>query len=214
MRHIRLSRSAVTVSAIVVGLLSSGGMMLAGSYAAFSDTTANANNNWSAGTVVIADDDTGSAMFTTAAVGTGQVSGTLKPGQTIANCVRVTYNGSLPSTVKLYATNPITETAPNGTGLLPYLHIRVEEGTAGDFGCANFAGASTIWDSTTHPGAASDLLGVFPTSYAGGINSGLASWSAGTYRVYRFTMTLDSATPDTSQGATATATFNWQAQNT
>ncbi len=214
MRRIRFSRSVVTVSAVVIGLLSSGGMMLAGSYAAFSSTTANANNNWSAGTVAISDDDTGSAMFTTGAVGTGQVSGTLKPGQTIANCVRVTYNGSLPSTVKLYASSPITETAPNGTGLLAYLHIRVEEGTAGDFGCANFAGASTIWDSSIHPGAASDLLGVFPTSYAGGISSGLASWSSGTYRVYRFTMTLDSSVPDTSQGATATATFNWQAQNT
>jgi hypothetical protein len=129
------------------------------------------------------------------------------------NCIKVTYNGSLPATVKLYA-SPVSEVnGPGGTGALAYLHTKIEEGTAGGVGCAGFAGGIVLWDGTTHPGAASDPLSVFPATYSAGLSSGLASWNTSDFRVYRFTMTLDASAPDTSQGATATATFNWQVQN-
>jgi hypothetical protein len=214
MRNRRSTARVLTVLAVVAGLVGSGVMMMASSYAAFSSTTSNPSNNWSSGSVVLGDDDTGSAMFTTGAPGTNQVSGAnLKPGQSVVNCIKVTYTGNLPATVKLYASSVSETNGSGGTGSLAYLHIKVEEGTAGAFGCAGFSGASTLWDGTTHPGAASDLLSVFPTTYGGGLASGLASWSNTNFRVYRFTITLDSATPDTSQTATATATFNWQAQN-
>lgn len=209
----RLSGPRLTATAVVAGFLASGMMMFAASYSAFSSTTSNSANNWSAGSVVLADDDTGSAMFTTGAVGTNQISGAgLKPGQSVVNCVRVTYTGTLPATVKMFGT-AISETTGVSTGMLAYLHIKIEEGTAGGFGCTGFAGATTIWDSSTHGAAVSDLLSVFPTTYAAGPASALASWTNADFRVYRFTMTLDSAVPDSSQGATATATFNWQAQN-
>ena len=98
--------------------------------------------------------------------------------------------------------------------MLAYLHTTIEEGTAGGFGCAGFGGTvTTLWDSSTHGAVASDLLSAFPTTYVTGISSALASWTNTSFRVYRFTMTLDSSAPDTSQGATATATFNWQAQS-
>jgi hypothetical protein len=210
MRRFTLSGSKLTIGAIVVGLVVSGAMTFAASYAAFTSTASNPTSNWSAGTVVLTDDDGGAAMFTTGSPGTNQVSGAaLKPGQSVVNCVRVTYSGNLASTVKLYATS-VSET----NGMNGYLHIKVEEGTAGAFGCAGFAGASTLWDSSTHPGAASDLLNVFPATYAAGVASGLASWTTSSFRVYKFTMTLDSATPDSVQAGTAAAMFNWQAQNT
>jgi hypothetical protein len=213
MRHRRRTRYGRILPAVIVGLLGSGVLTLAGSYAAFSSTTSNPTSNWSAGTVTLTDDDGGSAMFTTSAPGTGQTSAAgMKPGQSVVNCIKVTYSGSLPSTVKLYGSS-ITETSPGGTGMLSYLHVKVEEGTGGAFGCSGFTGATTIWDTATHPGVASDLLGVFPTTYAAGVSSGLASWTTSSTRTYRFTITLDNATPDTSQGATAAAVFNWQAQN-
>jgi hypothetical protein len=202
------------VGATIAAVLLSSGVIFAASYSAFTATTSNAADNWSVGSVVLADDDSGAAMFTSGTVGTGQVSGAgLKPGQSVQNCIKVTYTGSLASTVKVYASSVSEVNGSGGTGLLSYLHTKIEEGTAGAFGCTGFSGATTIWDTSTHGGVASDLLGVFPTTYATGPSSALASWTTGSFRVYRFTMTLDASTPDTSQGATATATFNWQAQN-
>jgi hypothetical protein len=204
----------VIAGAVFAGLLVSSSAILAASYAAFSATTSNVGNNWSVGSVVLADDDTGSAMFTTGTVGTGQVgTAGLKPGQIVTNCVKVSYTGSLAATVKLYGTSLSETVGTGGTGLLAYLHIKIEEGTAGAFGCAAFAGPTTIWDTSTHGAVASDLLSVFPVTYATGPSSALGSWTSSSFRVYKFTLTVDASAPDTSQGATATATFNWQAQN-
>jgi hypothetical protein len=210
----RRPRARTAVGALIAALVASSTTIFAASYSAFTATASNASDAFSVGSVVLVDDDTGSSMFTTAAPGTGQVSAAgLKPGQFVQNCIRVTYSGSLPATVKMYATAISDVNGSGGTGTVSYLHTKIEEGTAGAFGCTGFAGATTIWDTTTHGGVASDLLGVFPITYATGPSSALASWTNTAFRVYRFTMTLDPATPDTSQGASATATFNWQAQN-
>ncbi len=216
MAHLRLSAPVATVSALAVGLLGSGAMMLGASYSAFSATAVDGTNNWSVGTVAISDDDGGSAMFTTGVPGTGQVSAAgLKPGQAVVDCIKVTYSGSLASSVKIYATG-VTDTNGVSTGMTAYVHVKIEEGTGSSFAaspaCNGFSATSTLWDSSTHGGVASDLLNVFPTAYATGATS--TGWTNGTAKVYRFTMTLDSTTPDTSQGASAAATFNWQAQNT
>jgi len=50
------------------------------------------------------------------------------------------------------------------------------------------------------------------TSYT----DGAGVWTptgAGQTKVYRFTYTMDGATPDVSQAAVATATFTWEARN-
>jgi len=207
-----LTRPVLTVSALVLGLLASGIMMLAASYAAFKSTTTN-SNTWSAGSVALTDDDSASLMFTTGAVSGGAVSGAaLTPSQSIVNCITVTYTG-VNSTVALYATG-VSGVVGVSTGLLAYLHVKVEEGTGGPFGdCSSFVAGATIWGGVIHPGAASDLLTDFPSAFATGAASALASWVSGSSRAYRFTITLDAATPGTSQGATAAATFTWEAQN-
>ncbi|MDT5034714.1 MAG: hypothetical protein QOC94_4885, partial [Actinoplanes sp.] len=60
MRKGRSSGVRVVAAAVFAGLLVSSSAILAASYAAFSATTSNAANNWSVGSVVLADDDTGS----------------------------------------------------------------------------------------------------------------------------------------------------------
>jgi hypothetical protein len=214
-RSFRIPGRALAVLAVVSGSITSSAMIMTASYSAFTGATTNPSSAFSAGTVVLADDDTGSAMFTTSAPGANQTSGAnLKPGQSVVNCIKVTYTGSVAATVRMYVTSTSEVNGSGGTGLLAYLHVKVEEGTAGAFGCSGFAGASTIWDTSTHPGVASDLLSVLPGTYAAGPSSGLASWTSSSFRAYRITITLDALAPDTSEGASAAASFNWQAQNT
>jgi hypothetical protein len=81
----------VRATAPVAAFLVVGALVVVGSRAAFSATTANTANAWSAGTVVLSDDDSGSAMFNMSL---------MKPGSTSAKCIVVTYSGTLtPATV-------------------------------------------------------------------------------------------------------------------
>jgi hypothetical protein len=174
------------------------------SYASFNGTTTNSGNNVAAGTVKITDDDAGSALIS---------GSTLKPGQTIVNCIQVSFTGSLSSTVVLYAPSTTDTNGFGGTGLRGYLHVKIEDGTSGSFGCSGFTTGSTIWDTSTHPGAVSDLLSLFPATYATGVSSALSPWPGSTSRTFRFTITVDPSIPDGSAGAAATATFTWEARN-
>jgi len=183
-------RHADTVAvAVVVGLVGSGGLVWQGTNAVFSSTTSNATNTWTAGSVTLSDDDSSAAMFTT----TGLV-----PGNTGSNCITVTYSGNVATAVKLYASTP------TGT-LAPYVDVVVSEGTGGGFGsCTGFSGTQIF----------SGTLAAFATassSYATGVGT-FAPSTAGSTKVYKFTWTLDSATPNGQQSATTSATFTWESQ--
>ncbi|WP_067501720.1 hypothetical protein [Actinoplanes sp. TFC3] len=205
-------RLAPVAAAVLAGLLGSGAMMLGASYATFTSTTDNTGNTVSAGTVVLGDDDSGTSMFTTGTPGSGQTAAAdLAPGASVSNCVRVSYTGSVGSQVRLYSDVPV-EVSPNGTGLASYLHVKVEEGTAGGFGCGGFTATGVVYD-TTRPAARSDLLDSFPETYADAATVGPAAWGNGDSRVYKFTISVDSAIPDTSQGASLTVAFRWQARS-
>ncbi len=171
------------------------------SQAAFTATTANPTNSWASGTVSLADDDTGSAMFTVT---------NLKPGGTGVRCIVVTYNGSLAASIKMYGT-----TSSNAT-LANYLTITVEQGSGSTYAassggtCTGFVSSSTIVASTT--------LVSFGTTYTN-FSTGAGSWlpvasAPGATTVYRITYTLPSGTTDSAQNLTSTATFTWEAQNT
>jgi hypothetical protein len=199
-------RRGLPAAAIVCGFLASGMMTLGASYSAFTAKTDNPNNQYGAGTITLTDDDGGSKMFTTSAATGGQVSGAdLKPGTPVANCVKVTYAGTLASTVKLWQSG-LTDTAGSGGAAMGgSLRLKVEEGTGGAYGsCAGFAAAATLFDN---------YITGYPTTAGAGVSSNLASWTNASSRVYRFTVTLDSAAPDTTQGATVSTTFNWTATN-
>src|SRR5690242_19019377 len=87
-------RSARVVGAVagVAGVAASAALVWHASYSAFSATTANPSNTWSAGSVVLSDDDSGAAMFSAAE---------LSPGVGRQDCIAVTSAGSLPATVRL-----------------------------------------------------------------------------------------------------------------
>ncbi|MBL7258868.1 hypothetical protein [Paractinoplanes lichenicola] len=184
--------------ALVAGAALAVAVVIAGTAsAAFTSDTANGSNAYTTGTVEITDNDSGSALFSTAA------DGPLRIGQTFVQCVAVTYTGSLPAAVRLYAsatTDTRDPSNPTGLGPRDYLRVQVEEGTgATSFGsCAGFSATGVLWNG---------YLTAFPSSYAAGPATG------GT-RSYRFTMALDDATPDAAEGGTATATFTWEARNT
>jgi len=176
----------------------SGLMVWQSSYSAFSATTSNPTNNWTAGTVALTDDDTNTAMFTA----TG-----LKPGSTGTKCIAVTSTGSLASAVKLYGTAPATTLA-----LSSYIDLVITLGTVGTFAsCTGFVADPTNPNVYTGTLAA---FGTADTNYATGLGVWAPTGAASETRAYKFVYTVDSAAPNGTQGGTAAIGFTWETQNT
>ncbi|RIX30075.1 hypothetical protein [Amnibacterium setariae] len=192
----RFSRLS-TLAAAGIAVVGSGAFVMSASYSSFSAQTSNSSNNWTSGSVKLADDDSGTALFTAAA------NANVKPGQTASNCITVTSSGSLPSAVKVWG-------AVTSTGLAPYVNLQIETGTGGGFGtCTGFtpaSGTSNVFNGT--------LNNLGATSYANGYS---ANWTttgaASESKVFRVTWTLDQNTPDAAQGKNATVALTWEAQN-
>lgn len=184
----------VILAGVVVGIIGSAGFIWQGTNAAFTASTQNGVNSWTSGTVVVADDDSGSALFS---------AGPVVPGDTGSRCIAVTYSGSVAATVHFY-------TSAVSGGLTPYLDVRVEEGAgAGNVGsaasCAGFSG-TTVWSGRL------DALGSTVTDFASGVGT-FAPTGSGQTQVYRITWTVDPAAGDALQGTAATASFVWEAQS-
>lgn len=192
-RHARL----IGVGALLAGVAGSAALVWQSSYSAFSATTANPTNNWSAGTVLLADDDSNTAMFT---------ASNLKPGSTATKCIAVTSTGSLASTVKLYGTTPTTTNSLSSS-----LNLTVTQGTGGGFGsCTGFTALGT--GSSVYSGTLA-AFGSAATNFATGLGTWAPTGSGAETRVFQFTYTLDPATPNAAQGGTAAIGFTWEAQN-
>ena len=188
--------SIVTISkwaVVPAALMASGLLVWQSSYAAFSSTTTNPTNNWTAGTVALTDDDSNTAMFTASA---------LKPGATGEKCIVVTSSGNLASTVKLYATTYSTTAA-----LGSYIDLVIQEGSGGSFSsCTGFTSAATNFTGTLAAFAAANT----------NFGNGLSSWApaAGTVtRTFRIAYTINTSAPNSAQGGTAAAGLTWEAQN-
>jgi len=132
---------------------------------------------------------------------------TAKPGDSQQRCIQVTYNGTLPSTVKFYRS-----ALSGGTGLDSDVNLVIEKGTATSNACAGWSTASTIYSGTLASMATSFAAGYSVTNGAGS-----ATWTnAGPNNVvwFRITATLSATTPDADQGkTTGTHSFTWEAQN-
>lgn len=169
-------------------------------FAAFHSSAESSANSYAAGTVFLSDNG-GAASFpgSTAA----------DPGAVSSGCVIVTYGGSLPANVRLYAT-------PSGT-IAPYLSVKITRGS----GSANFPSCSDFApDVTNHAGLGAGVLfdglaSDLPTSGATGLLDPTAgtpeTWTTGEAHAYRFdvTVTADPA----GQGRTGTLSFGFQAAN-
>src|SRR5688572_3519361 len=84
-----------------------------GTFSAFSSSTENPGNQINSGTVALSDNDSGSALY--------DVDGA-KAGDTVDECITVTYGGDLPADVKLYL--------PDAVGALAqYVNLTITPGT-------------------------------------------------------------------------------------
>lgn len=203
-----MSRSARCARwlAVPVGLVISAVLIWQASYAAFTDTTANRDNSWTAGSVTITDTRNGVAMFEA----TDLVPGAGPTEQTIT----ATYEGTLDADVKLYGER-FSILAPTSEGLQPvsgtektladYIHLTIVGNEGASFGAGP---QGEIFRGT---------LASFAKDYGSG-NSRLI------YRVpggdiheqgtFKFTYWVDAGAPNSVQGQQVTLDFVAEAQST
>ncbi|HWG98424.1 MAG TPA: hypothetical protein VNV66_03660 [Pilimelia sp.] len=188
----------------MIGLLVSAALVWQSSQAAFTATTDNADNVWSAGTVTLTDNIAGTAWFNATGI---------KPGDSDSKCVEVTYAGSLAADIRLYGANHsnVDQTLGAGNGHLGNrINLTVQRGAVGAT-CAAQGPLTTIY--------ASGPLDTFRSSYTGyanGIGSSTHTWTpaggSGEARPYVFSWTLTDF--NDAQGDTYEIDFVWEARNT
>lgn len=186
----------ILLSLVVLG--AAGAAVGFATYGQFGSTTSNSGNEFQAGTVVISDNDLGNALITLPA--------TSRPGATDSGCVTVSYDGTLTSTVRLYA-----NVTSAGSSLAPYLSMTVTKGAGGTpSDCTGFGDDGSDYGYGANGIVFQGKLSDFPTSYAASAATS-TTWTNGEDHVYRFDVTLDDNA--SAQGLNATAEFFWEAQN-
>jgi hypothetical protein len=193
------TREKLLLSFLLIGVL--GGLAGLGVFAAFSSTTSNANNSFDSGSVTIADNDANSALYSVT---------NKKPGDSIANCIKVTYTGSLAADVHLYTTTTVGS-------LAQYIDLTITPGTQAVSSFPSCTGFVPDLGGTIYSGTLQNFANT-KNSYANGVvdypGTLATSWSTNDSVVYMFTLTLQSAAPDTAQGTTTGShSFTWEARN-
>jgi camelysin-like metallo-endopeptidase len=180
---------------VVAGVLCA--LVSIATFSAFSSQADNPGNNVSAGTVALADNDSGTALYSMA---------NAKPGDSVTRCIKVSYTGSLTANVKFYAANAIGS-------LGQYVNLQVEKGSQGTPSGADMCGGFTPSGGNLF----NDTLNNLGTTYAGGVAAAgptVATWSNGDAVAYRVTATLSASAPNAAQGLTTNShALRWEAQN-
>jgi hypothetical protein len=171
-------------------------------YSAFSSTTSNTGNLFTAGTVNLTDNDGGSTSLLSLT--------NAKPGDSDAGCIRVSYDGTLAANVRLYAST--------SGALAQYLTLTVTRGTDSSpsfDSCANFTADGTNYIGQGNGVIYSGSLASFPATYAGGLVDPIPgspeSWTNPESHSYQFVISLDDT--NAAQGLNGSATFTWEARN-
>jgi hypothetical protein len=187
-----LKKTGLTLGAFALTVGVAG--MLA-TFGAFSSTTDNPGNSFAAGTVAIGDNDGGSALYSLS---------NQKPGVQTDKCVRVTYTGSLDSTVKLYSS------AVTAGG--QYVDLAIASGTGTQANCSDFTPDAT--GSGVYSGTLKNFADTHST-YANGLADNpltATKWQQNDAVTYRFRVSVQDN--NSAQGATSgTHSFSWEAQN-
>lgn len=170
-------------------------------YSAFSSSTTGSGNRFAAGTVNLGDNDAGTTMLALTEA---------QPGATDTGCIVVTYEGTLPATVRLHADVAGT--------MAPYLELTVTRGT--DTTPAFDACTGFVPDNTDYLGLGngvvwSGTLASYPGDWAAAVVDPpvgqVESWTTGESHSYRLSITL--ADDVAAEGTSATAAFTWEARN-
>ncbi len=200
----------VLAATVPVGLVLGAAVVRQSTSAAFTATTDNPGNSWQAGTVVLDDSASGSALFTSAS------DGALRPGSTRARCIQVDYTGDLDADIRLYVTTPGSVVR----SLDPYLAMTVEQGANSPAGtavaadCTGFtptAPATFVFNSA--PTDATQTMAQLKAhgDYAGGLPVGTAV-PPDTRLTFRITYLVGD--DNAAQDAESKATFVWEAHST
>jgi predicted ribosomally synthesized peptide with SipW-like signal peptide len=184
----------ILLTLLVVGLL--GGVAVVGTLSAFSSTTTNTDNSFTAGTVTLADNDSGAVLYSVS---------NQKPGVNTVRCIKLTYSGSLDADVKLYTPSTVNASAQ-------YINLTIEKGTSDTAvfpNCGTFTSESTVYNGTLANFASTR------NSYANGILAfpgAQTAWAQNDTLVYRFTLSVQD--DNAAQGASSGLhTFTWEARN-
>lgn len=193
------NRTKILRTLVVLGVLAC--IAGAGVFSAFSSQTDNPGNVVTAGSVTLADNDAGSALYALTAA---------KPGDSQQSCIKVTYSGSLNANVRIYTPSTIGE-------LGPYVTLKIEPGTQASPSfpsCTGFTPDSggALFEGTLAAFAAEH------NNYATGVvdfpGTAATKWVTNDAVVYRVTATLSASAPDSAQGkTTGTHILRWEAQN-
>jgi len=178
---------------MVSGVIASAAMIFTASQAAFAGSATNPSNQYATGTVDLVDHlNNATALF--------QVDN-MRPGQSEARCIEVTYAGSIPDPgpVRFYSGGA------TDTGLGAHLTITVEEGTGGgQTDCSGFDRETEIVSGTLA------AFNATQSSYANGTGAWDPSSTPET-RTYRITVALAPDAPNEAQGQSVTSqTFRWE----
>ena len=193
------NRTKILRTLVVLGVLAC--IAGAGVFSAFSSQTDNPGNVVTAGTVILADNDSGTAAYALTAA---------KPGDSQTSCVKVTYSGSLDANVRLYTPSAIGELGPSVT-------LKIEPGTQASASFPSCSGFTPDSGGALFEGTLSSFAAEHNT-YANGIvdfpGTSATKWATSDVVVYRVTATLSASAPDSAQGkTTGTHILRWEAQN-
>ena len=172
-----------------------GGLAAFGAYSAFSDTTSNAGNQFATGTLTLGNNATSPLYNVTNG----------SPGHPSADhCVRITYSGSLPVSVKVYRSAFSGGSTPN---LSDYVTVTVTKGTGAQENCSDFSGSTAVYNGT---------LTAFATDWSSGLaltnGSGNAAWGQNDAVTYKFSAQV--ADDNNAIGlSTGTHSFTWEARS-
>jgi hypothetical protein len=188
----RRTRRLALAGALGAALVLVAGLVWQSANASFTVSTYPFVSSWTTGTVVIGDDDAGTALFTR----TG-----LKPGAAGTRCLTVTATGNVPALVRLYVTGRTTTKS-----LTSSINLTVQAGTGGGSAtCSGFTPDSTVYTGT---------LAAFPATYGAGVGSWTTTGTSGETRTFQITYSVASTAPTSVQTGTASAAFTWEAQST
>ena len=173
-------------------------------FAAYTATSQNDGNRVEAGSVKLSDNGDGTSLMSLSAA---------VPGDTSTACIKVTYDGTLPATVRLHGTT-------TGSGLDQYLDLKVTRGTYNPStpafkSCTNFQPDGTDYIGAGNGVIYNGTLQGYPDDYASGLVDPLGgspeSWTTNEVHVYKLDATLQANFAG--QGKDATQTFRWEARN-
>jgi hypothetical protein len=176
-------RARIAATAVVLAVL--GAAIGDVTWSQFSAQASNPGDAFAAGTVSLGDNDAGAALVKLARA---------RPGESATGCVKYTYTGTLPATVRYYAT--VTGS------LAPFLTVTATRGTQGAAAfpsCTGFTADARDYFGYGAGIVFSGTLSTIGTSYAGGLDDpdattgGVETWTTAESHVVQWTVTMGSS---------------------